>query len=119
MRNIATISLIGLGACAPQANIRSGEIALCIANDSGTTLNPSATASWDATGRVQSITELDGNSVPGLDCAEDSAYAIDIEESTGTVWTLAYGITDHAGDQVGPCPWVCGDRWLRLGSSDR
>ena len=102
MRNIATISLIGLGACAPQANIRSGEIALCIANDSGTTLNPSATASWDATGRVQSITELDGNSVPGLDCAENSAYAIDIEESTGTVWTLAYGITDHAGDQVAP-----------------
>ena len=102
MRNIATISLISLAACAPQTHIRSGEIALCLANDSATILNPSATASWDATGRIRSITELDGTSVPGLDCAEDSAYAIDIEESNGTVWTLAYGITDHAGDQVAP-----------------
>jgi len=102
MRNIAIISLISLGACAPETNIRSGEIALCLTNDSVTTLNPSATASWDGTGTVRSITELDGSSIPGLDCAEDGAYAIDIEESTGTVWTLAYGITDHTGAQVAP-----------------
>jgi len=102
MRNIAIISLISLGACAPEANIRSGEIALCLTNNSSTTLNPSATATWDATGTVRSITELDGSSVPGLDCAEDAAYAFDIEESTGTVWTLAYGITDHTGTQMAP-----------------
>ena len=102
MRNIAIFSFISLGACAPEANIRSGEIALCLTNNAGATLNSTATASWSETGTVRGITELDGSSVPGLDCAENAAYAIDIEESTGTVWTLAYGITDHDGTQVAP-----------------
>lgn len=102
MRNIAILSLISLGACAPEADIRSGEIALCLTNDSAGSLNRTATASWDATGTVIGVTELDGSAIAGLDCSKDAAYAVEIQESTGAVWTLAYGITDHTGTQVAP-----------------
>ena len=89
-------------ACAPETDIRSGEVALCLANNSGTMLNQTATAQWSNIGTVVSVNELDGSAVPGLDCAENAAHSVEIEELDGTVWTLAYGVTDQTGAHVAP-----------------
>lgn len=89
-------------ACAPETDIRSGEVSLCLTNNSGTMLNQTATAHWSGIGTITSTSELDGSALPGLDCAEDAAYAVEIEEIDGTVWTLAYGVTDQTGAQVAP-----------------
>jgi hypothetical protein len=75
---------------------------MCLSNDGGTAVHSSATASWDVTGSVQGVTELDGSPVALLDCAEDAAYAIDIQETDGTTWTVAYGIIDQDGSQAAP-----------------
>lgn len=91
-------------ACKPEAEIRSGELLMCLSNDGGTAIHQSATASWDVTGTVTDVTELDGSANPTLDCAEDAAYSIDIQETNGTTWTVAYGILDQNGDQSAPEP---------------
>ena len=102
MRSSIGLTLVFAAACAPETDIRSGEVALCIANNSGSLLNPSATAEWSNIGTVTAINELDGSAIPGLDCSERASHSINIEELDGTVWTLAYGITDQQGDHVAP-----------------
>jgi hypothetical protein len=102
MRSSIAIPLVLATACAPETDIRSGEVALCLANNSGTVLNPSATAEWSNIGTVTAINELDGSTIPGLDCSGSASHAINIEELDGTSWTLAYGITNQEGDHVAP-----------------
>jgi hypothetical protein len=102
MRSFIFISLFSLAACKPATDIRSGELVMCLSNDGGTAIHSSATASWDVTGSVQGVTELDGSTAALLDCAEDAAYAIDIQETDGTTWTVAYGIIDQDGAQAAP-----------------
>ena len=104
MRTLITTSLFTLAACKPAADIRSGELVMCLSNDGGTTIHSSATATWDVTGTVTEIKEVDGDANPMLDCAEDAGYTIDIEQTDGTTWTVAYGILDQDGDQAAPAP---------------
>ncbi len=104
MRSLIPISFIALSACKPAADIRSGELTMCLTNDGGTAVHTSASGSWDVTGAIQGINELDGSASPMLDCAEDAAYSIDIQETDGTTWTVAYGIIDQNGAQTAPAP---------------
>ena len=91
-------------ACKPEADIRSGELAMCITNDGGTAVHQSATASWDVTGTVTNVSDSDGADNPMLDCADDAGYFIDVQKTDGTIWTVAYGILDQNGDQTAPAP---------------
>jgi hypothetical protein len=102
MRSFISISFLALAACKPAADIRSGELAMCLTNDGGTAVHSTATASWDVTGTVRNVTELDGSANAMLDCAEDAAYSVDIQKTDGTTWTIAYGIIDQAGTQAAP-----------------
>jgi len=104
MRPIISCSLLALTACKPAADIRSGELVMCLTNDGGAAVHSSATATWDVTGSVQNIAEGNGTANPMLDCADDAAYVIDIRESDGTTWSVAYGIIDQTGAQAAPAP---------------
>ena len=104
MRSNISLAFLALLGCKPAADIRSGELVMCLTNDGGAAVHPSASATWDVTGSVEQINELDGEANPMLDCAEDAAYSIDIRENDGTTWTVAYGITDQTGDQAAPAP---------------
>ena len=104
MRSVFALTLTTLMACKPAAEIRSGELVMCLANDSNTALHPTASGSWDITGTVTAIHEMSRESNPQLDCAEDAAYAIDIQKTDGITWTVAYGILDNEGKQAAPAP---------------
>jgi len=102
MRSFISFSILALTGCKSATDIRSGELVMCLANDGGTPIHATATASWDVTGSVKNLSELDGSAHPMLDCAEDAAYALDIQETDGTTWTVAYGIIDQDGSQAAP-----------------
>ena len=104
MRSIIATSSVTLVACKRATDIRSGELVMCLSNDGGTAIHPTASATWDVTGTVTGIQEVDGNANPLLDCGDDAGYTIDIEKTDGTTWTVAYGILDQDGDQAAPAP---------------
>ena len=106
MRTLFVISVAALTACKPANEIRSGALSLCVTNDSGIAIHPTASASWDIIGTVTAVSAMDGETNSGLDCANEAAHAIHIQKSDGITWTVAYGILDSDGIQSAPAPDV-------------
>ena len=107
MRALFAISIVIIfAACKPDNEIRSGELYLCASNDGGVALHPTASTSWDVTGTITAVNEMNGETQASLDCAEDAAYAVHIQKSDGVTWTVAYGILDNEGIQSAPAPDV-------------
>ncbi len=114
MRSLFAISIATIVSCKPADEIRSGELVMCLTNDGGAAVHPTASAAWDVTGTVTSVAEMNGEANPQLDCAEDAAYAIDIQQTDGTTWTVAYGILDNNGQQSAPAPDVASGDTVNL-----
>jgi hypothetical protein len=94
-------SLTLLGACAGP-DFESGEAAVCLGSDSPTPIPVTAKANWEVTGMVTAIRDFDASDSATMSCSSPVATAVDVLDSTGTTWTLGYGIVDAKGDQTLP-----------------
>ena len=101
MRLITLLSVSLLAAC-DTTNFDAGDVAVCLSNDSTSGIHQTAESSWDVTGMVTDVRELDGSEIPGLDCTDKASVAVDITETNGTTWTVAFGITDPLGENATP-----------------
>ncbi len=101
MRLITASSLICLTACST-TTFDAGDVSMCLSNDTTSGIHQTAASSWDITGMVTDVQSLDGTEIPGLDCSAEASVAVNITETNGTTWTVAFGITDPHGEDATP-----------------
>lgn len=101
MRTFLIFPMTALLGC-KTTSFDAGEATLCLTHDGGQGIHGNADATWDVTGIVTDVRELDGEEIPGLDCGAEASTAVDIQETSGRTWTMAFGILDEMGEDATP-----------------